>query len=333
MSEMPEDLSDRPDLQDADSRVREGLRCLNLSGAIFLRAHLTAPWAYESPNEAEVAAMLQAGDSRVILFHVITEGTCRLVLGRGESAEVTAGDIVIMPFGDQHRMGDPTVEHAVPLGQILPNLATTPLLRHGGGGSVMSMVCGYLKSDDLPFNPVLASLPPLIRVPTAGGPLGRWIEASIQYAMHVIENKRVDGDPLLQRLPELMFIECLCDFAKKRGVGPDDGWLAGLADPIVGRALSSMHREPRRPWTLKVLAKEARTSRSVLDERFRQFLGRAPMSYLTAWRLQLASRLLRTSGDTMADIADAVGYASEASFSRAFKRHVGVAPSEWRSAT
>jgi transcriptional regulator GlxA family with amidase domain len=92
-----------------------------------------------------------------------------------------------------------------------------------------------------------------------------------------------------------------------------------------------MHREPRKPWTLKELAKEARTSRSVLDERFRQFLGRAPMSYLTAWRLQLASRRLRTSSDTMADVADAVGYASEASFSRAFKRHAGVSPSEWRS--
>jgi AraC-like DNA-binding protein len=274
--------------------------------------------------------MLQAGDARVILFHVITEGSCRLVLGRGESADVTAGDIVIMPFGDQHRMGVPGVEGAVPLGQILPNLATTPLLQYGGGGPQMSMVCGYLKSDDLPFNPVLASLPPLIRVPTAGGPLGRWIEASIQYAMHVIQKQRFDDDPLLQRLPELMFIEALCDFAKAR-TGVDDGWLAGLADPIVGRALSSMHREPRKPWTLKELAKEARTSRSVLDERFRQFLGRAPMSYLTAWRLQLASRRLRTSSDTMADVADAVGYASEASFSRAFKRHAGVSPSEWRS--
>src|SRR6185369_1812777 len=136
--------------------------------------------------------------------------------------------------------------------------------------------------------------------------------------------------PLLQRLPELMLTECLCDFASKQP-GADRGWLAALADPVVGRVLACMHRQPEHPWALKELAQRAASSRSVLDDRFRQLLGQAPMSYLTAWRLQLASRRLRTSNDTMAEVAGAVGYSSEASFSRAFKRHVGVSPSEWRA--
>ncbi len=318
-------------MSDSDASIRDGLRCLMLSGSTFLRAHLSAPWSYESPNAAEMGMFLRAKGERIILFHVITAGRCRIELSSGAGGtDLEAGDVVIMPFCDQHVMGDPRIDRPVPIGEILPEPATTPLLEWGGGGPVMSMVCGYLRSDDAPLNPVLASLPPLIRVRTAGGPLGHWVEASIQYAMHTAANKRLD-DPLLQRLPELLITECLCDFAR-RGLGERQGWLAGLADPVVGRALACMHREPERPWTLKELARRAATSRSVLDERFRQLLGRAPMSYLTAWRLQLASRRLRTSSDTMAEVAGAVGYASEAAFSRAFKRHVGVSPSEWRNA-
>jgi AraC-like DNA-binding protein len=212
-----------------------------------------------------------------------------------------------------------------------PPWTTLPVIRHGGGGKPTSMVCGYLYCDDLPFNPVLATLPPFIRVRPSGGPLAKWVNASVEYAMHATESHRSDGDPLLQRLPELLFTECLCDFAAQQADN-DHGWLAGLADPAVGRALACMHRQPEQPWTIKELARRAATSRSVLDERFRELLGQAPMSYLTAWRLQLASRKLRTTSATMAEVADAIGYGSEASFSRAFKRHAGVSPSEWRSA-
>jgi AraC-like DNA-binding protein len=192
------------------------------------------------------------------------------------------------------------------------------------------MVCGYLICDDLPLNPVLGSLPPFIRVRPSGGPLSRWVDASVEYALHATQRQPTGDDPLLRRLPELLFTECLCDYAA-HAPQADRGWLAGLSDATVGRALACMHREPEHPWSLKELAKRARTSRSVLDDRFRQLLGQAPMTYLTAWRLQLAARRLRTTSATMAEVADSVGYASEASFSRAFKRHVGVSPSEWRA--
>jgi len=312
--------------------VREGMRCLMLSGSVFLRAHLSAPWAYESPTAHEMNAMLAAKGDRIIVFHVITQGRCRIELSDGRAAEeLEAGDIAILPFCDQHRMGDPRIERAVPMCDILPEPLVTPVLSWGGGGAVMSMLCGYLRCDDLPLNPVLASLPPLIRVATAGGPLGNWIQASIQYAIHTLARQPIH-DPLLQRLPELLFTECLCSFAAKRAAGQHRGWLAGLSDPVVGRALGCMHREPERPWTLKELAREVASSRSVLDARFRELLGRAPMSYLTAFRLQLASRRLRTTQDSMVEVANAVGYGSEAAFSRAFKRHVGKSPSAWRSA-
>lgn len=324
-----------PDSAESQRLLRDGLRCMQLSGAIFLRAHFTAPWAYESPHSSEIVEMLKPGGRRIILFHIFTEGRCRIQLTRGEQAELTAGDIAIFPFADQHRVGDPSVERAVPIGELLPPMpwSVLPVVRHGGGGAPTSMVCGYLYCDDLPFNPVLASLPPFIRVRPAGGPLARWVDASVDYALHAAESRNRGGDPgdpLLQRLPELLFTECLCEFAARQANG-EHGWLAGLADPVVGRALACMHREPEFGWTLKELARRAATSRSVLDERFRRLLGQAPMSYLMAWRFQLAARQLRETKVTMAEIAGTVGYASDASFSRAFKRHVGVSPSEWRA--
>ena len=332
MSEQPRDLSGMPGAAGTDQErlLREGLRCLRLSGAIFLRAHFSAPWAYASPASEQIVQMLKPGDRRVILFHIFTEGRCRLALERGGEAELEAGDIAIFPFADRHKLGHPDLANAVPVGELLPAPPWTafPVLRHGGGGAPASMVCGYLYSDDLPFNPVLASLPPFIRVRPSGGPLARWVEASVSYALQAGAR---DGDPLLQRLPELLFTESLCEFSRQH-TGDDQGWLAGLADPVVGRALAFIHREPARAWTLKELAQRAASSRSVLDERFRHFLGQAPMSYLTAWRLQLASRQLRTTKATMAEVAGAIGYGSEASFSRAFKRHTGVSPSEWRGA-
>ncbi len=334
MSEIPPNMSESPQAPaDAPDRlVRDGLRCLQLSGAIFLRAHFSAPWAYESPPSEQIVAQLKPGDRRVILFHIFTEGSCRIRVGSsGDVTQIEAGDIAIFPFADQHRVGDPSTDSPVTLAQLMPPPPWNelPVIRFGKGGAPTSMVCGYLYCDDLPFNPVLASLPPVIRVRPAGGPLAEWVDASIKYALRASE-ARADDDPLMQRLPELLFIECLCEYATRQRQA-DNGWLAGLADPIVGRALAAVHRHPEQAWTLNDLAKHASTSRSVLDERFRVLLGQAPMSYVSAWRLQLASRKLRTSNATLAEIADAIGYGSEASFSRAFKRHVGVAPSEWRA--
>jgi AraC-like DNA-binding protein len=313
-----------------EERVRDGLRCLQLSGAIFLRAHFSRPWAYESPEAHEIVDFLKPGDRRVVLFHIFTEGSCRIaVAGREEVLE--AGDIAIFPAADRHCLGDPDLARPVPVREMLPPLPwqSMPAIHFGGGGTPTSMVCGYLLSDDQPFNPVLGSLPPFVRVRPSGGPLARWVEASVQYALAAAEGGRSESDPLLQRLPELLFMECLCEFARHQP--PEQGgWLGALADPPVGRALAVMHRQPEHPWTLHELSRRAGASRSVLDERFRLLLGRAPMTYLAAWRLQLASRRLRTTTAAVAEIAEGVGYSSEATFSRAFKRHAGVSPGRWR---
>jgi AraC family transcriptional regulator, alkane utilization regulator len=333
MSAQPESLSELPERQDPAQQVRDGLRCLQLSGAIFLLAQFTRPWAYESADSESLEAMFQPRGRRVIVFHIFTEGQAIVGLPRGDQVDVEPGDVVILPFGDQHLFGHPSLRDATPIRRLWPPQPWSPLtvIRHGGGGPRTSMVCGYLLSDDVPLNPVLASLPALMRVRPRGGPLSRWVEASVDYALHA-STRSADGDPLLQRLPELLFTECLCEFAAT-DPNANQGWLAGLQDPAVGKALAGMHRDPQIAWTLESLAKRAGASRSVLDQRFRALLGKAPMSYLAAWRFQLAARQLRTTPATLAEVATAVGYGSEASFSKAFKRHVGSSPGEWRAQT
>jgi AraC-like DNA-binding protein len=335
MSTQPRDLTDLPatpaDGAPPDQLVREGLRCLQFSGALFLRAYFSAPWAYRSAEAHAISEMIRPGGRRVIMFHIFTEGQCRVQLDRGGSDEIRAGDIAIFPYCDNHSMGDPVIDRPVPAMDLMPPQPWGPVsvIRHGGGGPASSMICGYLLCDDLPLHPVLASLPPFMLVRPSGGPLAAWVEASIQYAIHAAESRGPVGDPLMQRLPELLFVESLCEFVRQQPAG-QTGWLAALRDGVVGRALASMHRHPSYAWTLQELAKRAAASRSVMDERFREYLGMAPMSYLTSWRVQVAARQLRTSDATLAEVAGAVGYGSEASFSRAFKRHVGVAPGEWR---
>lgn len=326
--------STRPQVAAGDAVLGEVLRWLHIGGGIFLRAEFHAPWAYESPSGEQMSAVLKPGARRLILFHVIAEGGCVLRLPDGDSVQLGSGDVIILPYGDQHRVGSAPDVAAVDITTLVPPLpwTTMPVIRLGSdGGERTQIVCGYLHSDDMLFNPVLGALPSLMHVRAGDTPLAAWVEASFRYALHASELQRPTDDVLLQRLPQLLFVECLRAYVAS-GRRDARGWFAALADPVVGRALQVVHADYARPWTLETLARQAATSRSRLDERFRRQLGMAPMGYLAQWRLQVAGQLLRTTMRGVADIADSVGYASEASLSRAFKRYAGVSPAAWRRA-
>jgi AraC-like DNA-binding protein len=141
--------------------------------------------------------------------------------------------------------------------------------------------------------------------------------------------RRPGGEIVLEHLSELMFVDVVRQYLETL---PEDrtGWLAALREPFVGRALTALHRSPAHGWTLESLAHEVGLSRSALAERFTQFVGHPPMQYLANWRMQLAANYLLGGTDNIATIAERVGYESEAAFSRAFKKAVGMPPSEWR---
>ena len=193
-----------------------------------------------------------------------------------------------------------------------------------------TIVCGFLGCDARPFNPVLATLPKLLRpaAPAAQRERDRLRSARRICSSAESHDRRAGSRSVLLRIGELMFVEVV-----RRHLGTvtaaDGGWLAGLRDPLVGRVLEQMHREPGRDWTLDELARRSATSRSVLAERFTYFVGEPPMRYLTRWRLQRAAGLLAGGSAKVSTVAREVGYDSEAAFSRAFKRHTGVTPAAW----
>jgi AraC-like DNA-binding protein len=194
-----------------------------------------------------------------------------------------------------------------------------------------SLLCGFLGCDRRPFNPLLGTLPRMIHAPASDlpGDADDWIAHFARLAAAESERKRPGGEVVLERMREMMFVDLLRRYLQRL---PDDqrGWLSGLRDRYVGRVLGLMHEHPAEAWTMEQLAGRVGLSRSALHERFVQFIGLTPMQYLTNWRMQIASRLLTQSSATLASVALDTGYESEAAFSRAFKRAVGVPPSVWR---
>jgi AraC-like DNA-binding protein len=202
-------------------------------------------------------------------------------------------------------------------------------INYGGAGRVTKLVCGFLACDAQPFNPLLENLPSVIKVRDSPDKDKGWFGQFIHLAMRESVTKRVGGESVLAKLSELMFIEVVRRHIE--ALSPEQtGWLAGLRDPFVGKALSLLHTAPAQDWSLEELAKQVGLSRALLARRFGDLVGISPMKYLTKWRMQIASELLTRGSAKVATVAMDVGYASEEAFSRAFKKTVGVSPSAWR---
>ncbi len=310
--------------------LSETLRVVQLVGAIFLQARFTAPWCYQSPPADAAAPLLEPGAERVIIFHMVTEGDCHVELDGAEPMRLTAGDVILFPQGDAHRMGSAPglpPATATPLAELLARRPRQ--LNHGGGGATTRLLCGYLACDARLARLLVAGLPPLLRVNVRGSNAGVWLEASVRYALAEARSPRPGGAGVLAKLAEVLFIEVLRLYIHEQSAGRT-GWLAGLGDRIVGLSLNALHRKPAHPWSLEELAREAGTSRSVLAERFQLLVGSSPMQYLTQWRMMLAANMLCASRAPLARIAHEVGYQTDTAFIRAFRREYGVPPATWR---
>jgi AraC-like DNA-binding protein len=252
----------------------------------------------------------------------------------GERALLADGDIVTLPHGHAHLLGNgegaPLIDGAI----ALPKLLSRGLepIKVGGGGERTLFVCGFLSCDPLLSRTFLQALPPLFKVNISNDPSGQWLESSLRFAVAEAVAAREGASAMLAKLSEAIFTETVRRHIRALPES-ETGWLAGARDPAVGQALFLFHQRPSHPWTMPELAKEVGVSRSVLAERFRHYLGQPPMAYLTQWRLRLGARAL-TSGDrSVAEIASDVGYETEASFNRAFKRHFQQPPARYRNSS
>jgi AraC-like DNA-binding protein len=203
------------------------------------------------------------------------------------------------------------------------------LARTGGGGESTLFVCGYMECDREVCKTFLGGLPPVFKVNIRKDPAGQWLENSIKFSAGEASANQAGSDAVLARLSEALFVETIRRYMAE--LPPQQtGWLAGARDPGVGAALANLHRAPERAWTIANLAQEVGVSRSVLAERFRQYLGEPPMTYLSRWRLQLGARMLTSTSYSVARISGEVGYESEPAFNRAFKRQFGSPPARFR---
>jgi len=309
------------------------LKAVRLTGAAFFDVVASAPWVAEQPARELVLPLILPGAGNLIAYHAVTEGRCFAGIVGGEPVAVEAGEVVVFTRGDPHVLSSSPGMRADPVPPTAFDAVTGQLpffFSYGGGGPATArMVCGFLACDAHPFNPLLDNLPPVIKAGDRQGGDSGWLGQFIRLATIESSNKRAGGEGVLARLSELMFIEVVRRYLET--LPPEQaGWLAGLRDPYVGRALSLLHGAPARNWTIEDLARDVALSRSVLAERFTDLVGVPPMQYLARWRMQMASALLSSGNTSIATAAAAVGYGSEAAFSRAFKKMVGVPPSSWR---
>jgi AraC-like DNA-binding protein len=306
---------------------------LRLEGAIFLRAEYRDPWSYISLSGPETAAILRPGTDRVVLFHLIAGGTAWIEVDGEVRHWASDGDVIVLPYGDQHRMGGVGEAVSVPLSSIMepPPWHRLPVIRHGRAeGELTNVICGFLHSEDVLFEPALRVFPPVFVVRPRDQASAGWVTANIEYALAQADSSPLGPDAVPTRLPELLLVEILRQhLATAPALG--HGWLAALHDPVLRPALAAIHSSPATRWSVTSLADHAAVSRSALDSHFRQALGLSPIRYLTEWRMHLARDLLASTDLGVAAVARRVGYDAEEAFSRAFKRHSGEAPAPWRA--
>ncbi len=330
MTKMPEVLTQTSPGRSGDM-LSDLLESMHVTGMVLFRAEFREPWCVTSVDSGQMAAMLALGSSRVIPFHIIGSGSCRIELPEREPMRLNSGDAVLLPYGGVHRLSGGDATAPVHIGQLLPQLpwAGMPLVEHGGAGGATSVICGFIRCDELLFHPVLRHLPDVLHITPDTTPADHWLATTIRHTVTEASKPQPGWRSMLPRLTELMFVEILRKHMQ--GLSADEvGWFAAYNDAVVGSALKLLHAAPLEDWNLESLARGVGVSRTVLSERFNHFLDQPPMQYLAHWRLQLAAKHLKSSELPIKIIADHARYESEAAFSRAFKRRFGVPPGDWR---
>jgi AraC-like DNA-binding protein len=306
------------------------LGAVRLTGAVFFDVHAAEPWVAETPPGAAIVRRIFPHADHLIPYHAVVSGSCWVTVLGEAPIKFEAGDVIMFPHGHPHVLSSAPGMRSRPDLSLYrrPDESHLPFsLALGQADTEQThIVCGYLGCDARPYNPLLMALPNAIHVKdSASGTLTAYVKLAIAESKQL----RIGSEVVLGRLSELLFVEVVRRYAESIDAGRTD-WLSGLRDPNVGVAITALHREPQREWTVQSLARAAGVSRSVLAERFTQFVGVPPMQYLASWRMQLAANELRASNDSVATIANRVGYESEAAFSRAFTKSMGEPPSSWR---
>ena len=298
----------------------EALHFLRMSGSFYCRCELGAPWGVVMP------AMPGS-----LMFHVVISGECWLDVAGHSSRLLQPGDLAVVPHGEGHRIASATGVHGAKLFDLARDAVSEryEVLRHGRDGPAAHLLCGVAQFGHPAAHHLLRVLPRLIAVDASHSATSEWLHGTLELVTAEAAELRPGGETLITRLADILVIQAIRAWVEQAGAG-ETGWLSALRDDQVGRALTLLHREPERAWSVERLASEVAMSRSAFAARFAELVGETPMHYLARWRMNLALTRLREEGLTVGVLATELGYRSEAAFSRTFKRFMGVPPGSVR---
>jgi AraC-like DNA-binding protein len=294
----------------------EVLHLLRMGGTFYALSELTAPWGMEMPPLPNT-----------LMFHVVTEGRCWLEMDEAPARVLQPGTLALVPHGRGHRLvseaGGPADDlFAIPRVELSDRYE---LIRHGGGGAPTTLVCGAVHFDDPAARQLMDLLPPMVCVDGWSSAQVEWLHGTLRFMATEAKELRPGGETVITRLADVLVIQALRTWMATDD-STDAGWIRALRDPRIGRAIALVHRDPAEPWSVESLATAVGMSRSGFAARFRELAGETPMQYVTRWRMMAAVDWLREPSSSIVDVAERAGYRSEAAFSRAFKRAMGIAP-------
>lgn len=295
------------------------LSSMRLSGEVFCRTELTAPWGIEVPAIGGAA------------FHVLDRGNAWLFVEDEEHPiSMTGGDLIIFPKSRKHKIVDSLDSTPVPLSDLVKLKGEgNYTLSYGGGGSHTTLICGRFNVQGGGQHNLLDSLPPVLHIKGEQGRTIEWLETTLKFMAWEADSTQPGAQSIIAHLTEILFIQAIRSWITNQ---PDNsqGWLTALNDKQIGEALRHIHKNPEEPWTVETIGLKVGMSRSSFAARFREVVGESPHQYLTSWRMQLASNWLKNSSLKLSEIAEKVGYYSEVAFKRAFKKNIGLPPGAFR---
>jgi AraC-like DNA-binding protein len=294
----------------------EALHFLRMSGTFYCRSEFSAPWALELPPMRQC-----------LMLHVVTSGRCVLETGATPHCLLHPGDLALVPHGRGHVIASAPGLPAAKLFDLPREQVSEryEFLRLGGDGERTTMVCGLFQFFDPAAQQLVTLLPDVIAVDTWASPQAEWLQSTLRMISAEAKAMNPGGETIITRLADILVVQAIRHWIT-HSPSMHRGWLGALRDRQLGPVISKVHRCPSRRWTLASLAAEAAMSRSAFAARFTELVGESAMQYVTRWQMIAARWQLTTNNQTVAEIAHAFGYESEAAFNRAFKRHLGISP-------
>ena len=294
----------------------ETLHFLRMSGVFYCRSEFTAPWALALPPF-----------KGCMMFHVVTTGQCWLEVEGADTRLLRPGDLALVPHGEGHRLVSESGVAAAGLFDLPRELVSDryEILRHGGGGASTTVICGVVRFDHPAAHHLIRLLPRLISVDVWSSSEMEWIQSTLRFMAAEARELRAGGETVITRLADILVIQAIRSWIA-RDPAAQTGWLGALRDKQIGRAIALIQRDPTRNWTLASLATDVGMSRSAFAARFTQLVGEPAMHYVARWKMHAAQMWLKEDAAPLGELASRLGYESEAAFSRAFKRFIGVSP-------